>query len=443
MARQTLTHSAALTERAERVLPGPSLGTFLAPAGQPFVAARGAGEQDLRRRWQRLDRLRPRLRALILGHARSGDDRSGDRAGGGSARSSTRSTSQSSSWPSSIVAAAPCAEKVKFASTGSEATFLRDALARASPGATRCSSSRGGYHGHSDYARRRLCAPAAPARSPIRSRRPDSAGVPHGVADRECSSRRTTTPALAGALIEQHRRDLAAVIVEPLQRLIPPQPGFLEALRAAPGRARCAADLDEVVTGFRLAWGGAQERYGVVPDLAVYGKTIGGGYAISAVAGSPRSSSLDRPAPPGRRARPVWLLQRHLHGNPLAAAAGLATLREHRPAPAPTTGCAPRRPAGPRLQGLLAEARHPRPGTLGWPDRDRPLHRSAESPTTASAQTADKRADPPSGTTGCWRAACWSTPSCRSVISPAAPYRRRHRHHARRRPRRADGNGRR
>src|SRR5205823_11695853 len=125
-------------------------------------------------------------------------------------------------------------------------------------------------------------------------------------------------------LIEQHHRDLAAVIVEPLQRALKPEPGFLEALRAVTRKYGIVLVFDEVVTGFRLAWGGAQERYGVVPDLACYGKVIGGGYPLSAVVGR---EDLLRLADPGRKGRGRYcFLSGTLTGNPVACAAGLATL---------------------------------------------------------------------------------------------------------------------
>jgi len=116
------------------------------------------------------------------------------------------------------------------------------------------------------------------------------------------------------------------VIVEPLQREIPPQPGFLQALREITRRYDVLLIFDEVVTGFRLAWGGAQERYGVVPDLAALGKIIGGGYPLAAVAGRREILALSDPA---RRRNPGYVcITGTLNGSPVAAAAGLATLAE-------------------------------------------------------------------------------------------------------------------
>jgi len=91
--------------------------------------------------------------------------------------------------------------------------------------------------------------------------------------------------AMAASLISEHRDELAGVIVEPFQRLIPPQPGFLEALREETAKHGIPLIFDEVVTGFRFAYGGAQEYYGVTPDICTLGKIIGGGFPLAAIAG--------------------------------------------------------------------------------------------------------------------------------------------------------------
>ncbi|MHB9090421.1 MAG: aminotransferase class III-fold pyridoxal phosphate-dependent enzyme, partial [Chloroflexota bacterium] len=118
--------------------------------------------------------------------------------------------------------------------------------------------------------------------------------------------------------------NLAAVIVEPLQRVLIPEPGFLEALREVTAKHGIVFVFDEVVTGFRIAWGGAQERYGVVPDMATYGKAISGGFPMAALAGR-----ADIMAPlDGRRTertKMAWA-SGTLNGNPISAAAGNAAL---------------------------------------------------------------------------------------------------------------------
>ena len=130
--------------------------------------------------------------------------------------------------------------------------------------------------------------------------------------------------ARAVEMIERHADELAAVIVEPLQRVLLPEPGFLEALREVTKRHGIVLIFDEIVTGFRIAWGGAQEKYGVVPDLASYGKAVSGGFPLAAIVGSADVMSvLDARARP--RADVVWATNT-LNGNPVCAAAGCAAL---------------------------------------------------------------------------------------------------------------------
>ena len=130
--------------------------------------------------------------------------------------------------------------------------------------------------------------------------------------------------ARAIALIEAHAHELAAVIVEPLQRVLQPEPGFLAALREVTSRHGIVLIFDEIVTGFRIAWGGAQEKYGVVPDLACYGKAVSGGYPLAAIAGRGEVMAvLDARSRP--RADVVWATNT-LNGNPVCAAAGCAAL---------------------------------------------------------------------------------------------------------------------
>ncbi len=125
-------------------------------------------------------------------------------------------------------------------------------------------------------------------------------------------------------MIERHAHELAAVIVEPLQRVLLPEPGFLEAVREVTRRHGIVLVFDEIVTGFRIAWGGAQEKYGVVPDLACYGKAVSGGFPLAAIAGRAEVMAvLDARSRP--RADVVWATNT-LNGNPVCAAAGCAAL---------------------------------------------------------------------------------------------------------------------
>src|SRR5205814_8220197 len=127
------------------------------------------------------------------------------------------------------------------------------------------------------------------------------------------------------SIIERHRHELAAVIVEPLQRSLLPQPGFLAGLREISRNNGIVLVFDEIVTGFRVAWGGAQERYGVIPDLACYGKVIGCGYPLSAVVGKRELLQL---ADPRQKSQGTYcFLSGTLTGNPVSCAAGVATLQ--------------------------------------------------------------------------------------------------------------------
>jgi len=219
-----------------------------------------------------------------------------------------------------IVEAVPCAEKVRFVSTGTEADLYAMRLARAYRKRDKILKFEGGYHGMSDYALMSL-APKRPGNFP--SAVPDSAGIPQSVRD-EMLVAPFNDREMVASLVREHRDDLAGVIVEPLQRIIPPAPGFLEALRKITAEHGIPLIFDEVVTGFRLAYGGAQEYYGVEPDICTLGKVIGGGFPLAAIAGREEiMAHFDRKAVGDEG----FLKQLGtLSGNPVAAAAGLASL---------------------------------------------------------------------------------------------------------------------
>jgi glutamate-1-semialdehyde 2,1-aminomutase len=154
---------------------------------------------------------------------------------------------------------------------------------------------------------------------------PDSVGIPRVLEDQVLIAPFNDLDTTS-AIIERHHHELGAVIVEPFQRIITPRPGFLPGLREITQRFHLPLIFDEVVTGFRLAWGGAQEYYGVTPDLAAYGKIIGGGYPLSAVVG--RADMMEAFNPDREGVGDFIPQVGTLSGNPIAAVAGLATLRE-------------------------------------------------------------------------------------------------------------------
>jgi glutamate-1-semialdehyde 2,1-aminomutase len=219
-----------------------------------------------------------------------------------------------------IVEAVPCADKVRFVSSGSEADLYAMRLARAYKKRDKILKFEGGYHGMSDYGLMSL----SPRRSsnfprPI----PDSAGIPRSLQDEMLVAPYNDLETVA-SLVREHRQDLAAIIVEPLQRIIPPKPGFLEGLRKLTADNGMLLIFDEVVTGFRFAYGGAQEYYGVVPDICTLGKTIGGGFPLAAIAGrADIMAHFDK----GAVGEDEFMMQvGTLSGNPVAAVAGLKTL---------------------------------------------------------------------------------------------------------------------
>jgi glutamate-1-semialdehyde 2,1-aminomutase len=194
-------------------------------------------------------------------------------------------------------------------------------MARAYTGREKILKFEGGWHGLSDYA---LHSSRPPKPGDYPHATPDSAGIPKSVAPNVLVSPFNNTEQ-AIEIIEENKNELAAVVVEPLQRCIRPKPGFFEALREITTKNDIILIFDEVVTGFRLAWGGAAERYGVVPDLAAYGKTISGGYPLGAICG--RADVMNTANPRLDASDPQKaLVTGTFNGYPVAAVAGLATL---------------------------------------------------------------------------------------------------------------------
>src|SRR3989475_1964231 len=217
-----------------------------------------------------------------------------------------------------LVRAVKCCEQVRFTSSGSEATFFALRVARAYRGRDKILKFEGGWHGTHDYG-----AMSVSTRSPkaFPAPTPDSGGVPQAV-----ESTVLVAPyndlATTEAIIAAHHEELAAVICEPYQRVVVPAPGFLQGVRAVTRRYGVPLIFDEIVTGFRLAYGGAQEHYGVVPDLVPLGKVIAGGFPLACVAGP---KALMRHFDAALEGTPEYVWQAGtFNGNAIACAAGLA-----------------------------------------------------------------------------------------------------------------------
>ena len=218
-----------------------------------------------------------------------------------------------------IVEAVPCCEQVRFVASGGEADMYAIRLARAYTGRDKILKFEGGYHGMSSEAQMSL-APAKLVNFPQAV--PDSAGIPQGVADQMLIAPFNDLAAVE-ALLAEHN-DVAAIIAEPLQRVVPADPGYLQGLRDLCDKYHILLIFDEIVTGFRLAYGGAQERYGVTPDICTLGKIIGGGFALAALGAS---AEIMRHFDKSIVGADNWLMQLGtLSGNPVAAAAGLKTM---------------------------------------------------------------------------------------------------------------------
>ena len=219
-----------------------------------------------------------------------------------------------------IVADMACAEKVRFVSSGSEADMYAMRLARAHTGCEKILKFEGGYHGMSDQALMSL-APQVMVNYPLAV--PDSAGILDYVRDATVVCP-WNDPEVFVQLLDEYEGQIAGVIIEPLQRIIPPAPGWLELVREETAKRGIVLIFDEVVTGYRLEYGGAQERYGVVPDMCTLGKVIGGGFPLAAIAGSDAiMAHFDK----GLVGPEGFTFQvGTLSGNPIASVAGLKTM---------------------------------------------------------------------------------------------------------------------
>ena len=315
MASATLSGNEVLRSRAGRVMPGgvsSPVRAFRAVHGEPPFIVRGAGAHVWDADGRRFIDLICSWGPLVAGHAHPA-------VVAAIAHQAKRGTSYGMPSPleaelaETIVDAFPSIEMVRFVSSGTEAAMSAIRLARAATGRDTVLKFAGGYHGHADA----LLAKAGSGIATLGL--PDSAGVPFAAA------RDTLTVPyndLAAARRTAAERDLAAIIVEPVagnMGAVPPESGFLEGLRLLATECGALLIFDEVITGFRLARGGAQERLGIAADITCLGKIIGGGLPVGAYGA--RRELMRLVAPEG----PVYQAGT-LSGNPLAMAAGLATL---------------------------------------------------------------------------------------------------------------------
>ncbi len=215
-----------------------------------------------------------------------------------------------------ISAAIPSIEMIRFVNSGTEATMSALRLARAFTGRDKIVKFAGGYHGHADG----LLVKGGSGLATLSL--PDSPGVPANYAQNTLVAPYNNAEAVA-QLFKHYPKEIAAVIVEPVAAnmgVVPPQPGFLDGLRRLTSDCGALLIFDEVITGFRVAYGGAQVIYGITPDLTCLGKIIGGGLPVGAYGG--KRELMEMMAPVG----PVYQAGT-LSGNPLAMTAGIETLK--------------------------------------------------------------------------------------------------------------------
>ena len=308
-----------LLEKARRYLPGGNGGNLSLPTELDFLASRGSGSHIFDVSGNEYVDWLMGSGPMVLGHAHPAVTEAVIKAvEDGSTFFATND--KAVELAEELVNAIPCAEQVRYTTSGTDACFNAMRACRAFTGIEKILKFEGGFHGTSDYALMSLTPPPSVEYPQAQA---SSGGIPKAIEDLMLIAPYNDL-ATTETIINAHLDDIAAVIVEPVQRVIAPRPGFLQGLRDLTNRHNIPLIFDEVVTSFRLAYGGGQEFYGVTPDLCTVGKIMGGGYPLAAVTGRTDILSVyDRNVSDSD----TYVNQiGTLNGNPVACAAGLATL---------------------------------------------------------------------------------------------------------------------
>lgn len=306
-------------ERADQVLPGGVLGTSLVPSEAQFVPVSGRGSHVLSASGTEYIDYTMGSGALLFGYQPPAVMEALRSQAENLIHVYAYLNTPAIELAEEIVDAVPSAEMMRFTASGGEATLYAMRLARAHTGRDKILKFEGAYHGFHDYAIHSFNAGNGGL---YPQPRPNSSGIPDDVIQQVLVAPFNDIEKTA-EIIRANAQDLAAIIVEPVQRAIEPLPGFLAELRKLADETGACLIFDEVVTGFRFGYGGAQERFGVFPDLTTLGKVIGGGLPLAAVCG--QRDIVERCAPGGDNG---YVYQSGtMNGHALAAACGGATLK--------------------------------------------------------------------------------------------------------------------
>jgi glutamate-1-semialdehyde 2,1-aminomutase len=310
--------SAKLFQQASALIPGgvnSPVRSWRAVGGHPVFIQRGRGAEVIDADGRAYLDLLGSWGPLLLGHAHPAVVSAiSERARAGTSFGAP--TAAEIEIARLLVEALPSLEQVRLVSSGTEATMSALRVARAATGRDIIVKFEGCYHGHSDGLLVRAGSGA------LTLGVPDSPGVPAAIAGLTVTAAFNDLTGVR-SFLQEHGRDVAALIVEPVagnMGVVAPAPQFLEMLREETARSGTILIFDEVITGFRVGWSGAQGRFGVTPDLTCLGKIIGGGMPLAAFGG--RRDLMERVAPAG-----AVYQAGTLSGNPVSVAAGLATLR--------------------------------------------------------------------------------------------------------------------
>ncbi len=321
MSRMRSSHEDELLRTANRIFPGGALARHRLNDSHAMVFTRGKAAHLFDASGQEYIDYTCGGGALILGYDHPEIAAAVEQAMGRASAFISFVNEAAILYGADLVETIPAAERIRFCTSGQEGTFIALRLARAFTGREKILKFEGAYHGNHDYS---MWSNAGSAPDRPNMPMPDTAGIPAAIRDYVLLAPYNDFAATK-RIIQEAASDLAAIIVEPVQRQLAPRPEFLQGIRELSRELGIVLIFDETVTGFRHALGGAQARYGVTADLAVFGKSLGGGLPLAAVTGRADILSLADPRQRGQNPKAVFFSGTGF-GNPVVTAAGRAML---------------------------------------------------------------------------------------------------------------------